>query len=80
MHGIAADFGTAAIGQLASRANGAADRSVWLNERRGDEMIELTKTITRQLPNGAVVEFGPEGIRLRRYKGRGVLVGANRGP
>jgi len=33
-------------------------------------MIELSRTIIRRLPGGAVVEIGPEGIVLRRYKGR----------
>ena len=33
-------------------------------------MIEMTKTIVRRLPQGIVAEIGPEGIALRRVRGR----------
>ncbi len=33
-------------------------------------MINLTRRITRRLPQGVVVEIGPEGLALRRHRGR----------
>lgn len=42
----------------------------WATEDERHVMITLTKTIKRRLANGVVVEFGPNGIQLRRYRGR----------
>ncbi len=33
-------------------------------------MIELQRQITRRLPQGIVAEIGPEGVSLRRFRGR----------
>jgi len=33
-------------------------------------MIEMTRTIVRRLPQGIVAEIGPEGVSLRRVRGR----------
>jgi len=36
----------------------------------GWPMIELQRTLVRQLPQGIVAEIGPAGVALRRYRGR----------